>query len=74
MKKLVSLKKFEQKNSNCTISDKNSRNVFGGKSPETNNWCQTLDDTCVNNRSDLHHVKSIDGIVIFDHVCNVEEC
>jgi hypothetical protein len=74
MKKLISIEKFEKENSNLILNSTLINSIFGGKRSETNDWCQTLDDTCTNNRSDIHHVKSVDGTVVYDQIESIEQC
>lgn len=70
MKKLTTLQDFENNNSDLVLGNLNSVLVFGGlyNTERTNDWCQTLDDTCVNGCEDIHHKKEVDGVVEYDHV------
>lgn len=73
MKKLLSLEEFESTNSILKLNN-NSCNIYGGMTAQSGDWCQTLDDTCTNNRSDIHHSKSVDGVVVFDNTYMTENC
>lgn len=64
MKKLKSLKEFNNLNSNSVLSNTELTSVFGGKVMEnTGDMCVTLNDTCVNGREDMYHHTEIDGVV-----------
>lgn len=64
MKKLKNFEDF--RNENIELDDNQSIFVFGGLTQETNNWCFTLNDTCVNNNSDIRHIRERDGVVLSD--------
>lgn len=75
MKKLKNIEDF--RNENIALENNQSILIFGGGlTGETNNWCFTLNDTCVNNNSDIRHIRERDGVVLSDTTrdTNMSEC
>lgn len=74
MKKLKKLEDF--RNENNTLEFNQSSYIIGGLRQETNNYCFTLNDTCVNNNSDIRHIRERDGTILSDTTSdtNMSDC
>lgn len=69
MKNLKRLEDFN--NENMKLDIKQCNYIFGGNG-ETNNTCFTMNDTCIDNRSDVRMIREVDGVVIYDKTCSTE--
>jgi hypothetical protein len=67
MEKLKSFEDFRREN--IELDNIQSVRVFGGRlslTEETNNWCSSLNDTCVDNCSDVRLIQERDDVVVYD--------
>jgi hypothetical protein len=75
MKKLTKLDDFKKNNFQLLMSPNKSKLVIGGIGGETHDMCSTMNDTCVNNCSDIYQHAEVDGKVLWDiTTVSIKDC